>query len=100
MPRLWRPPVEPGEWRTLGLFSGESGQQLEKMLASMPLARVAQRRVTPLAPDPNENARHSGLTAEGELDEVQTTPSAGASERPCGHLHELTTKALRKGGIQ
>jgi muconolactone D-isomerase len=35
--RLWRPPVEPGEWRTLGLFSGENEQQLEKTLASMPL---------------------------------------------------------------
>jgi muconolactone D-isomerase len=22
--RLWRPPIEPGEWRTLGLFSGEN----------------------------------------------------------------------------
>ena len=35
--RLWRPPLGPGEWRTLGLFAAASDQGLEKVLASMPL---------------------------------------------------------------
>ena len=35
--RLWRPPLLPGEWRTLGLFSAADGVELEKVLASMPL---------------------------------------------------------------
>lgn len=52
--RLWRPPVEPGEWRTLGLFSGENGEQLEKTLASMPLRVWRSDEVTPLAPHPND----------------------------------------------
>jgi muconolactone D-isomerase len=34
--RLWRPPLQPGEWRTLGLFAA-GGDRLEEVLASMPL---------------------------------------------------------------
>ena len=26
--RLWRPPLQPGEWRTLGLFAADDGAQL------------------------------------------------------------------------
>jgi muconolactone delta-isomerase len=35
--RLWRPPLQPGEWRTLGLFAAEDAAQLEHVLVSMPL---------------------------------------------------------------
>src|SRR5690349_9315320 len=35
--RLWRPPLQPGEWRTLGLFAAAGGDRLEEVLASMPL---------------------------------------------------------------
>jgi muconolactone delta-isomerase len=35
--RLWRPPLRPGEWRTLGLFAAADTDQLEEVLASMPL---------------------------------------------------------------
>ncbi|MGW5237525.1 muconolactone Delta-isomerase family protein [Monashia sp. NPDC004114] len=35
--RLWRPPLEPGQWRTYGLFAAPDGETLEKVLASMPL---------------------------------------------------------------
>ena len=35
--RLWRPPLRPGEWRSLGLFAAADGGQLEEVLASMPL---------------------------------------------------------------
>lgn len=172
--RLWRPPVEPGEWRTLGLFSGENGEQLEKTLASMPLRVWRRDEVTPLAPHPNDpaperrapraqlpeffhclhvpdiagrvagrgqcrhrpgggsrrgtrgpggartavaaacgsgtaagaglvagrrsaaDARHSRLTADGELDDGADDAVGGASERPCCDLNELTTDALRK----
>jgi muconolactone delta-isomerase len=54
--RLWRAPVEPGEWRTLDLFSGENGERLEKTLASMPLRVWRRDEVTPLAPHPNDPA--------------------------------------------
>jgi muconolactone delta-isomerase len=52
--RLWRPPLQPGEWRTLGLFAAADGDQLEQVLASMPLRVWRTDRVTPLAPDPND----------------------------------------------
>jgi muconolactone D-isomerase len=35
--RLWRPPLAPGEWHTWGLFSAEDADQLDAVLASMPL---------------------------------------------------------------
>ncbi len=52
--RLWRPPLGPGEWRTLGLFAASGGEQLEKVLASMPLRVWRTDEVTPLAPHPND----------------------------------------------
>ena len=41
--RLWRPPLQPGEWRTLGLFAAGDDGQLEKVLASMPLRAAPGR---------------------------------------------------------
>jgi muconolactone delta-isomerase len=52
--RLWRPPLGPGEWRTLGLFAASGDEQLEKVLASMPLRVWRTDEVTPLAPHPND----------------------------------------------
>ena len=52
--RLWRPPLQPGEWRTLGLFRADDELQLEKALASMPLRVWRTDEVTPLQPHPND----------------------------------------------
>ena len=52
--RLWRPPLQPGEWRTLGLFAADNADQLEEVLASMPLRVWRTDEVTPLAPHPND----------------------------------------------
>ncbi|MDT2005038.1 muconolactone delta-isomerase [Rhodococcus opacus] len=57
--RLWRPPLKPGEWRTLGLFAADDGDGLEKILASMPLRVWRTDEVTPLAPHPNDPAGHA-----------------------------------------
>ena len=54
--RLWRPPVEPGEWRTFGLFDADNDEELEKVLASMPLRIWRSDDVTPLSPHPNDPA--------------------------------------------
>jgi muconolactone delta-isomerase len=54
--RLWRPPLQPGEWRTLGLFAAEDSAQLEEVLASMPLRVWRTDEVTPLSPHPNDPA--------------------------------------------
>ena len=55
--RLWRPPLQPGEWRTLGLFAAADDRQLEEVLASMPLRIWRTDEVTPLSPHPNDPAR-------------------------------------------
>jgi muconolactone delta-isomerase len=58
--RLWRPPLQPGEWRTLGLFAAAGGDQLEEILASMPLRVWRTDEVMPLAPHPNDPAPTGG----------------------------------------
>jgi muconolactone delta-isomerase len=50
--RLWRPPLRPGEWRTLGLFAADDAGELEKVLASMPLRVWRTDEVTPLGVHP------------------------------------------------
>jgi muconolactone delta-isomerase len=52
--RLWRPPLQPGEWRTLGLFAAADADRLEEVLASMPLRVWRTDEVTPLSPHPND----------------------------------------------
>jgi len=54
--RLWRPPLQPGEWRTLGLFAASDAGQLEEVLASMPLRVWRTDEVLPLSPHPNDPA--------------------------------------------
>ncbi len=58
--RLWRPPLQPGEWRTLGLFAAADGDELETVLASMPLRVWRTDEVTPLSPHPSDPPRTSG----------------------------------------
>jgi muconolactone delta-isomerase len=52
--RLWRPPLQPGEWRTLGLFSAHDVDELARVLASMPLRIWRTDKVTPLSRHPND----------------------------------------------
>jgi muconolactone delta-isomerase len=52
--RLWRPPLRPGEWRTLGLFAATDADQLEEVLASMPLRIWRTDDITPLPPHAND----------------------------------------------
>ena len=54
--RLWRPPLQPGQWRTLGLFAAADAGQLEEVLASMPLRVWRTDQVTPLGLHPNDPA--------------------------------------------
>ena len=52
--RLWRPPLKPGEWRSLGLFAAADAEQLEEVLASMPLRVWRTDEITPLSPHPSD----------------------------------------------
>ncbi|MEU2779661.1 muconolactone Delta-isomerase family protein [Streptomyces sp. NPDC007162] len=60
--RLWRPPLGPGEWRTLGLFAAPDAERLEEVLAAMPLRVWRSDEVTPLAPHPNDPGPASTAT--------------------------------------
>lgn len=52
--RLWRPPLRPGEWRTLGLFAASDSGQLEGLLASMPLRIWRTDEITVLERHPDD----------------------------------------------
>jgi muconolactone delta-isomerase len=52
--RLWRPPLAPGEWRSLGLFSADDDGELEQVLSSMPLRVWRTDEVTQLSAHPND----------------------------------------------
>jgi muconolactone delta-isomerase len=58
--RLWRPPLKPGEWRSWGLFSADDADQLETVLASMPLRVWRHDTVTPLSSHPSDPGRPGG----------------------------------------
>jgi muconolactone delta-isomerase len=60
--RLWRPPLQPGQWRTWGLFDAADADALETVLAGMPLRIWRTDTVTPLAPHPNDPAA-AGIAA-------------------------------------
>jgi muconolactone D-isomerase len=52
--RLWKPPVEPGEWRTIGLWQADDASQLQGILATLPLHVWMTVELTPLADHPND----------------------------------------------
>jgi len=69
--RLWRPPLAPGEWRTLGLFAAADRGELEQILTSMPLRVWRSDQITELAEHPNDPAPSA-----------QRQPQPGAAETP------------------
>lgn len=52
--RLWRPPLDAGEWRTWGLFQAADATELESVLSSMPLRIWRHDAVTPLTAHPSD----------------------------------------------
>jgi muconolactone delta-isomerase len=78
--RLWRPPLRPGEWRTFGLFRADDGDQLEEVLASMPLRVWRTDEVTPLSPHPNDPGLTGGGAAELLITMTIAVPEATPSQ--------------------
>ena len=98
--RLWRPPLEPGEWRSLGLFAAGDGDELETVLASMPLRVWRTDEVTPLSPHPNDPHPNDPPPETGAAEFLTTftltipggTPAgavADAEAREAGRAREL-----------
>ena len=80
--RLWRPPLHPDEWRTLGLFAADDAGQLENVLESMPLRIWRNDEVTPLEPHPNDPGR----------------AGSGDGPRVPDHLHGRDARRHRRPG--
>ena len=78
--RLWRPPLHPGEWRTLGLFTADDADELESLLASMPLRIWRSDEVMPLQLHPNDpNLAGIGPGRESLIAMTITVPAGTAS---------------------
>ena len=78
--RLWRPPLQPGEWRTLGLFTADDADELESLLASMPLRIWRSDEVMPLQLHPNDpNLAGIGPGRESLMAMTITVPAGTAS---------------------
>jgi muconolactone delta-isomerase len=74
--RLWRPPLQPGEWRTLGLFAAAGGDRLAEVLASMPLRVWRTDEITPLTRHPNDPAPAAGAAPPGSPRPAAGGPAA------------------------
>jgi muconolactone delta-isomerase len=79
--RLWRPPLRPGEWRTLGLFSAADEIELEGVLASMPLRVWRSDQVVGLSEHPNDPAAPLVVPATEFLTTFEVTFPDSASEQ-------------------
>src|SRR5260370_21822717 len=79
--RLWRPPLRPGEWRTLGLFAAADDGQLEEVLASMPLRVWRTDQVTALSPHPNDPGLAAGAPGSAFLTTFVTDVPEGTPDR-------------------
>jgi muconolactone delta-isomerase len=58
--RLWRPPLQPGEWRSYGLFAAADAEEVELALGSMPLRVWRTDVVTPLSGHQNDPLGRQG----------------------------------------
>src|SRR4051794_33319522 len=70
--RLWRPPLGPGEWRTIGLFDDAGPEALERTLGSMPLRIWRTDEVTALGTHPTDPGRGAVPPAPGSTEYLVT----------------------------
>ena len=96
--RLWRPPLDAGEWRTWGLFRAADATELESVLSSMPLRVWRHDTVTPLTAHPSDpdsatspSSQASGYEAD-MLDAVLTRWKAAVDAHQPEHVAALFTK--------
>src|SRR5260370_4240187 len=102
--RLWRPPLDAGEWRTWGLFQAADATELESVLSSMPLRVWRHDTVTPLTahpsdPDNGDVMSNQASPCEADmLDAVLTRWKAAVDAHQPEHAAALfTTDAIFQG---
>jgi muconolactone delta-isomerase len=105
--RLWRPPLAPGEWRTLGLFAAADADELERVLASMPLRVWRSDEVKKLTahandPDPAAPPQSAGSGEPAAEFLVTFTPAvpAGTPERDVAEATAREAVRARELGRQ
>jgi muconolactone delta-isomerase len=97
--RLWRPPLAPGEWRTLGLFAAADAADLERVLASMPLRIWRRDEVKELTSHPNDPAPMPSSTRlrEGvEAEFLVTFTPAVPEGTPAGDVEEAKAREAER----
>ena len=102
--RLWRPPLDAGQWRTWGLFQAADATELQSVLSSMPLRVWRHDTVTPLTAHPSDPAsadvqRHQTSAHEADLlDAVLTRWKAAVDAHQPDQVAALfTTDAIFQG---
>jgi len=102
--RLWRPPLEAGEWRTWGLFHATDATELESVLSSMPLRVWRHDTVTPLTAHPSDPgsgdvmSNQTSVDEAGMLDAVLTRWKAAVdTHQPESVAALFTTDAIFQG---
>ena len=102
--RLWRPPLNAGEWRTWGLFQAEDATELESVLSSMPLRVWRHDTVTPLAAHPSDPGRADVLTNPASRDEADVLDAVLTRWKAAVDAHQpeqvaelFTTDAIFQG---
>jgi muconolactone delta-isomerase len=94
--RLWRPPLRPGEWRTLGLFAAAGDGQLEEVLASMPLRVWRTDEVTALSPHPNDPGLGAGAPGSEFLTTFVTDVPEGTPDRTVEETEALEAERAKE----
>jgi muconolactone delta-isomerase len=94
--RLWRPPLQPGEWRTLGLFAAADDGRLEEVLASMPLRVWRTDEVTALSPHPNDPGLAAGAPGSEFLTTFVTDVPEGTPDRTVEETEALEAERAKE----
>jgi muconolactone delta-isomerase len=98
--RLWRPPVQPGEWRTMGLFAAADDAELEDVLASMPLRVWRSDQVVPLGAHPNDPPASGDVTGTEFLTTFEVTFPDSASEQEVADIQAREADRTRELAVQ
>lgn len=96
--RLWRPPLAPGEWRTIGLFAADDADDLESTLASMPLRIWRTDEVTELGVHPNDPGPGQVLLDPGGSEFFTTFVQTGEPAAELVAAEALRTRELAAEG--
>jgi muconolactone delta-isomerase len=94
--RLWRPPLQPGEWRTIGLFAADDDVSLEKHLASMPLRVWRTDEVTPLSQHANDPGPRPAPGDRSGAEFLTTFTLATPSGTPASLVDDMTAREARR----